>query len=141
MSPALCSGGRRSAQEGSGSWEWQGWVTSPYPLLHTQPPPHSLTGEERRSNSPHPAFQTGATVLVKPRISMEIETSFFRGPLLTSPSASVLENQSLGCALRTDDPFILSPDRWQLRERLCWTLLPQCPTCGPSWTFSAGLDA
>lgn len=108
---------------------------------HTQPPPHSLTGEGRRSNSPHPAFQTGATVLVKPRISMEIETSFFRGPLLTSPSASVLENQSLGCALRTDDPFILSPDRWQLRERLCWTLLPQCRTCGPSWTLSAGLDA
>lgn len=84
--------------------------------------PHSLTGEERRSNSPCPAFQTGATVLVKPRISMEIETSFFRGPLLTSPSASVLENQSLGCALRTDDPFIPSPDRWQLQERFCWTL-------------------
>lgn len=90
---------------------------------HTQPP---LSYRRREAPvTPCPAVQTGATtILVKTRISMEIETSFFRGPLLTSPSASVLENQSLGCALRTDDPFILSPDRWQLQERLCWILLP-----------------
>lgn len=51
---------------------------------HTQP----LLSPRRTAElqEPLPAFQTEAAVLVKTRISMEIETSFFRGPLSTSPS-------------------------------------------------------
>lgn len=70
---------------------WEGWVVpsrppqpQPSPLLSPRRPPNPWV---RFSELGWPiGFSETRFFSVQARISMEIETSFFRGPLLTSPS-------------------------------------------------------
>lgn len=75
---------------------------------------------------------------------MEIEASFFREPLLTSPSHINIGESGLACALRTDDPFI-HPVSWQVATQEALVAGPVVPgpvatglyARGPSWILSA----
>lgn len=63
----------------------------------------------------HPAFQKDTFLLCVARISMEIETSFFRGPLLTSPSHISIGESVPG--LCSEETGHIHPASWQVVPR------------------------
>lgn len=71
---------------------------------------------------PTPLFQKMRFFYVQPRISMEIETSFFRGPLLTSPSHIRIGESVPG--LCSEERGYIYPVSWQVvpKELRHWTL-------------------
>lgn len=71
---------------------------------------------------PIPLFQKTRFFYVQPRISMEIETSSFRGPLLTSPSHISIGESVPG--LCSEERRYIYPVSWQVvpKELLHWTL-------------------
>ena len=120
--PTLFSRSCRSARQGSGGSPAAGVGTLGSPLPPTTAPTLAPAFSWRDHQNPWVCFselwwpillrQKTRFFYVQPGISMEIETSFFRGPLLTSPSHISIGESVPG--LCSEERGYIHPVSWQV---------------------------